>query len=70
MVESQSSCSGGGVEIHVSLSDLSRILGLPPVRSELVYMLVRLDKEYVEKKPDEAWEVFYARGLLAAFGTR
>jgi hypothetical protein len=54
----------------IKLSDLSRILGLPPVRSELVYMLVRLDKEYVEKKPDEAWEVFYARELLATFGTR
>jgi len=53
----------------IKLSDLSRVLGLTPVRSELVYMLVRLDKEYVEEEPDEAWEVFYAREFLAAFGT-
>ena len=37
------------------------------MRSELVYMLVRLDKKYTMEGPDEKWEDFYARGLLEHF---
>jgi hypothetical protein len=37
----------------VRLSELPQVLGKPPVRSELVYLLVRLDKEYVARKPEE-----------------
>ena len=32
----------------VRLSELPQLLEKPAVRSELVYLLVRLDKEYVE----------------------
>ena len=53
----------------VRLSELPRLLGGPPVRSELVYLLVRLDKEYVERAPAEAWETYYARGILEHFST-
>jgi hypothetical protein len=48
----------------VRLSELPDLLGGPPVRSELVYMLVRLDKEYTEQQPAELWEDFYARALI------
>ncbi len=52
----------------LNLSELADHLGRKPVRSELVYTLVRLDREYTEARPDERWESAYARGLLAAFG--
>ena len=48
----------------VRLSELPQGLGVTPVRSELVYLLVRLDKEYVERKPTEAWESYYARAIV------
>jgi hypothetical protein len=51
----------------IRLSELPDLLGGAPVRSELVYMLVRLDKDYTEHQPAEPWEDFYARGLLEHF---
>jgi len=51
----------------VRLSELPRVLDTTPVRSELVYLLVRLDKEYAERKPAEAWEAFYARTIVQHF---
>jgi hypothetical protein len=48
-------------------SELPQLLGTPLVRSELVYLLVRLDKEYGERKPTEAWETYYARAILEHF---
>ncbi len=48
----------------VTLSELPQLLGATPVRSELTYMLVRLDREYVEQSPDEPWESWYAQRLL------
>jgi hypothetical protein len=50
-----------------NLSELPDLLGTKPVRSELTYLLVRLDKEYVERKPDEPWEDYYARELVRHF---
>jgi hypothetical protein len=51
----------------VSHSELPDLLEVAPVRSELVYMLVRLDKKYTMESPDEKWEDYYARGLLEHF---
>ena len=51
----------------VRLSELPDLLGTTPVRSELVYMLVRLDKEYNEQKPAGSWEGYYARALIEHF---
>ena len=51
----------------LELSELPEILGTKPVRSELVYMLVRLDKKYVMESPNEKFEDYYARGLLEHF---
>lgn len=52
----------------VRLSELPQLLGRTPVRSELVSALVGLDKEYLERKPVEAWETYYARALLERWG--
>ncbi len=50
------------------LTPFPQWMGQPVVRSELVYWLVRLDKEYTERQPAERWEAYYARALLARFG--
>src|SRR5262245_6822941 len=54
----------------VRLSELPQVLGTVPVRSELVYLLVRLDKEYVERRPAKAWETYYARAIVEHFARR
>jgi hypothetical protein len=51
----------------ISLSELPDLLGVTPVRSELVYMLVRLGKEYAERQPSEPWEQYYASQLVEHF---
>jgi hypothetical protein len=48
----------------VRLSELPKILGRTPVRSELVFMLVQLDRDFTATKRDEPWETFYARRIL------
>jgi hypothetical protein len=49
------------------LSELPELLEVKPVRSELVYMLVRLDKKHTAEGSDEKWEDYYARGLVEHF---
>jgi hypothetical protein len=51
----------------VNLSELPDLLGSKPVRSELTYKLVQLDKEYTDQQPGEGWEDHYARALLEYF---
>lgn len=51
----------------LTLSELPELLGSPPVRSELVYELVALGREFTSAQPDERWEDFYARRLLERF---
>jgi len=51
----------------VRLSELPRVLGTPPVRSELVYLLVGLDREYVRRSPAEPWETYYATAIVEHF---
>ena len=36
------------------------LLDVAPVRGELTYMLVRLDKKYTMESPDEKFEDYYA----------
>jgi hypothetical protein len=52
------------------LSELPELLGAPPVRSELVYELVRLDKEYVAAAATEPWPTYYAERLVASLAAR
>jgi hypothetical protein len=49
-------------------SELPQLLGKTPVRSELVFTLVRLDKEYTEKGPDQRWEDWYAERIVDPLG--
>ncbi|MDP9844600.1 hypothetical protein [Streptosporangium lutulentum] len=51
----------------INLSNLPYLLETTPVRSELVYELVGLDKEYTAKAQGEPWESFYAQRLLGSF---
>ena len=51
----------------IDLSELPGLLGRRPVRSELVYLLVDLDKRYVADNPKEPWEQYYAREILRHF---
>jgi hypothetical protein len=51
----------------VTLSELPELLGGKLVRSELTYLLVRLDKEFTERNPPERWEDYYARALVGHF---
>ena len=48
-------------------SELPDLLDVRPVRSELVYMLVKLDKDYAAESPEENFEDYYARGLVEHF---
>ena len=52
----------------VNLSELPEILGASPVRSELVWLLVSLDREYATRAPDEPWPQWYAERILDRFG--
>lgn len=49
----------------INLSALPELLGTTPVRSELVYELVKLHREYTAAPRQEDWETFSAKHLLA-----
>jgi hypothetical protein len=51
----------------IDLSELPEPLGARPVRSQLVYLLVSLDKQYTAEAPGEPWETYYARQILRYF---
>jgi hypothetical protein len=51
----------------VRLSELPELLGRRPVRSELTYHLVALDRDYVTTAPAQPWEEFYAQRLIQLF---
>jgi hypothetical protein len=51
----------------INLSELPTLLGATPVRSELIYLLVQLDKQYAAEQPGEPWEPYYARHIVAHF---
>ena len=53
----------------INLSELPDILGSKPVRSELIYLLVSLDKRYSADSQDEPWESYYAKEILSSFGS-
>jgi hypothetical protein len=53
----------------IKLSELPQILGGAPVRSELVYLLVTLDKEYTKASPGLAWPAWYAERIVERLST-
>jgi hypothetical protein len=52
----------------VNHSELQSVLGSQVVRSELTYLLVKLDKDYVSTSPSQKWEDYYAEGLIKEYG--
>jgi hypothetical protein len=48
-------------------SELPTLLDVEPVRSELVYLLVLLDKEYTQRQVTEPWEQYYADRIAEHF---
>jgi hypothetical protein len=51
----------------LNLSELPQILGATPVRSELVWMLVGLDKDYTAASPETPWPRWYAELIVERF---
>ena len=49
------------------LTHFPDLIGKPVVRSELVYLLVKLDKDYMAEQPSERWEDYYAARLSEHF---
>jgi hypothetical protein len=52
----------------LELSELPDVLDRKPVRSELVWMLVQLDRDYVAESPDTPWSAWYAERIVGRFG--
>lgn len=48
----------------INLSELPKVLGAPPVRSELVYLLVGCAKEFSEGGDSGKWSEAYAQTLV------
>jgi hypothetical protein len=53
----------------IDLSELPDLLAVRPVRSELICLLVGLDKQFTAEAPGEPWETYYARQILRHFQT-
>jgi hypothetical protein len=53
----------------LKLSELPQLLGTTPVRSELVWMLVQLDRDYTEASPETPWPQWYAARIVERFGS-
>jgi hypothetical protein len=53
----------------LNLSELPEILGTTPVRSELVWLLVELDKDYTRTSPETPWPEWYATRMTERFGS-
>jgi hypothetical protein len=54
----------------VNLSRLPELLGVRPIRSELTYLLVMLDKQYLRDTQGEPWEDYYAVRIREHFRSR
>ncbi|HMC06418.1 MAG TPA: hypothetical protein VKG89_03390 [Solirubrobacterales bacterium] len=52
----------------VNHSELPQLLGTTPVRSELVFTLVKLDKDFTEQAPEGRWEDWYATRIVDELG--
>jgi hypothetical protein len=49
-------------------SELPQILGETPIRSELVWLLVELDKDYTRAGSASPWPDWYAHRIVAHLG--
>ena len=51
----------------LNLSELPEVLDARPVRSELVWLLVSLDKDYTKAAPELDWPQWYAERIISHF---
>lgn len=51
----------------IDLSELPQIVGVAPVRSELVWLLVQLGKDYAASGSDVPWPGWYAERIVDHF---
>jgi hypothetical protein len=49
----------------VGLSPLEDVLGAELTRADLTFLLVGLARDHAAEAPDEPWETYYARGIVA-----
>ena len=54
----------------IDLSELPELLHRTPVRSELVYLLVLLDREFAAGSVDQTWEQYYAGRLAGEYAAQ
>jgi hypothetical protein len=47
----------------INLSELPSLLGVKPVRSDLICLLVTLDRRYTAEQQTGSWPGFYAREI-------
>jgi hypothetical protein len=47
----------------VNWSTLPEVLGATPLRSELVFVLITLDREYRAERPAESWSTYAAQRM-------
>ena len=52
----------------LKLSELPQLLANTPVRSELVWILVELERGYTEASPETPWPPWYASRIVERFG--
>jgi hypothetical protein len=51
----------------INLSELPSLLGVTPVRSDLICLLVTLDRRYAAEQQAGPWPAFYAQEMQAHF---
>jgi hypothetical protein len=49
------------------LSELPSLLGVTPVRSDLICLLVTLDRRYTAEQQTGPWPAFYAREIQSHY---
>lgn len=48
----------------IHLSNFSKLFPTNPIESEVIYLFVKMDKEYTSSNKEVSWEIYYAEKLL------
>ena len=51
----------------INLSELPSLVGVTPVRSDLICLLVTLDRRYTAERQTGPWPAFYAREIQSHY---
>ena len=49
----------------INWSELPKVVGAAPVRSELIFALMTLDREYRGERPADPWPAYWAQRLAS-----